>query len=189
MNKKKALIIYGSSRKKGLTTQMANICRNLLSSSNWDYDVVRAYEINQKPCIGCLECRKTGRCYIKDDVENVRKKLVECDLLVIAAPTYFANIPGPVKNLFDRLSGAVVDANTKPRLRKTQQYLLITACNAPVPFNKLAGQSSGSLRAMNEFCKIAGMSCKGKIALPGAQKYTTIPRKIEEKIGWYLLHT
>ena len=91
-----------------------------------------------------MKCREDGLCILHDDLAAIREKLCACDVVILAAPTYFANIPGPVKNLFDRLSGAVMGESSrgipKGKLSRRQKYLLLTACTTPAPFDKIFGQ-------------------------------------------------
>ena len=55
-------------------------------------------------CVGCLKCREVtlGKCWQQDDMAMVIDKLFEAKALIIASPTYFGNVPGPLKNLIDR---------------------------------------------------------------------------------------
>ena len=126
-----------------------------------------------------MACKKTGLRIIEDDLSALREKLLACDLVLLASPTYFANVPAPVKNMFDRLVGAVMDDNIspipKPKLSPRQKYLLLVTCNTPAPFDRLGGQSSGCLRAMNEFFHTSGMRCMGKIIFPGTRGKTAPP--------------
>ena len=107
-------------------------------------------------------------------------------MVVLAAPTYFANVTAPVKNMFDRLVGAVMDDNDssipKAKLSKSQEYVLMTACNTPAPFDKIAGQSSGCLKAMNEVFHISGMKCRSKIVFAGTKGKSELPKSVVKKI-------
>lgn len=59
-----------------------------------------------KNCQGCKTCFKNGQCILekKDDINGIRSKILESDLLVISTPVFVDNIPGNLKTLFDRLS-------------------------------------------------------------------------------------
>ena len=102
-------------------------------------------------------------CVRKDDVQEIAELLKICDIVILAAPTYWANVPAIVKNLFDRLLGVAMEETKtfpKARLSNKQRYILLTACNTPAPFSSLFGQSTGSIRCMKEFFKTAGRSSK-----------------------------
>ncbi|MDR1514438.1 MAG: flavodoxin family protein [Synergistaceae bacterium] len=183
---KKMLAILGSPRENGNISKMLDCVVISAKDAGWQVDIVNLYEQNIAWCKGCGACQKSGICVINDDIGPIRQTLIACDVVALAAPTYFANVPGPVKNMFDRLVGAVMDDRgfvPKPRLRKTQQYLLLTACNTPFPFNRLARQSTGATRAMKEFFHIAGMKKLGQVVFAGSRNKTELPPAIRKKIA------
>ena len=55
-------------------------------------------------CIGCQVCKyKTpGKCWQDDDMTMAIDRMFEAQALIIASPTYFGNVPGPLKNFIDR---------------------------------------------------------------------------------------
>lgn len=66
-------------------------------------------------------------------------------MVVLAAPTYWANVPAIVKNMFDRLLGVAMeeaDKFPKPRLSAKQKYILLTACNTPSHFLFYVGKAA-----------------------------------------------
>jgi len=137
-----------------------------------------------------MNCKKSGICAIQDDIVQIRDLLLNCDAVVLSAPTYFANVPAIVKNLFDRLTGAIMDDNNssipKPKLSKEQKYLLMTTCNTPFPLNRLGGQSVGTLKAMDEFFRTSGMRKMGTVTFAGTRNKTEIPVAVQNKIRRYL---
>jgi len=183
---KKMIAILGSPRKNGNAAQMLDIAVKKAEMQNYDVKFINLYEKNIAFCAGCMKCKENGRCVINDDIQDIRQQLIDCDLVVISSPTYFANVSAPVKNMFDRLVGAVMDDNKssipKPKLSPKQNYILLTTCNTPVPFNKLGGQSTGCLKAMKEFFHISGMKCKGKVVFAGTRNKNQLPDKIKLKI-------
>ena len=55
-----------------------------------------------KPCDGCYSCTKTGKCHIKDDVQELYIKLLDADGMIWGMPVYFFNAPAQAKILIDR---------------------------------------------------------------------------------------
>lgn len=53
-------------------------------------------------CRGCKKCYENGICIQKDGVLNLVKKMLDSDIVVIAAPSYWADVPGQLKTFFDR---------------------------------------------------------------------------------------
>ncbi len=107
-------------------------------------------------------------------------------MTVLAAPTYFANVPAPVKNLFDRLVAVIMDDNQgmipKPLLFSKQGYLLLTTCSTPTPFDRLASQCTGCIKAMKEFFKTPGMKHLGSVIYAGTKNKKEVPKKVLLKI-------
>ena len=109
---------------------------------------------------------------------------MEINRRVLAAPVYWANVPAVVKNLFDRMSGTSMeetDTFPKPRL-SGKRYMLFTACNTPMPFAKLCGQTTGLQKAVSEYFKTSGVKNMGTVLCDNTSKYKEIPDKIYAKI-------
>ena len=62
--------------------------------TTWDKDI--------KPCDGCLSCEKTGKCHLKDDVQEIYLKLLEADGIIWGTPVYFFSATAQAKMLIDR---------------------------------------------------------------------------------------
>ena len=92
-------------------------------------ELVRISDFQIIPCNGCNMCVREARCPLdeKDDMGKLRTKIQEADALVFAAPSYFASVPGVMKNFMDRsrplkmqkhaLQGKVVSALSVSGLR------------------------------------------------------------------------
>lgn len=188
----KLLAILASPREKGNAAQMLRCAMKEAERLGCETEYVSLQRKSIAYCTGCMACKKTGECVIRDDAAAIRKSLLECDIVVIACPTYFANITAPLKALFDRLTGTVMDDSNyripRPKLSKAQKYLLLTTCSTPAPFDWLAGQSTGCLKAMNEVMHISGMTCAGKIIFAGTRGRTEPPNNVLRKIQKAINH-
>ncbi|MBR4549841.1 MAG: flavodoxin family protein, partial [Oscillospiraceae bacterium] len=51
---------------------------------------------------GCFACQKTGKCVIKDDMNEIVPKMEHADVLVFATPIYYYEMSGQMKTLLDR---------------------------------------------------------------------------------------
>lgn len=91
------------------------------------------------------------------------------DAVVVAAPTYWGNMPGTLKLLFDRLVYGMMEETSRfPRpLMKGKRAAIITACTTPWPFNRMFRQSSGMVRAAREILKYSGFAIRGTIQRGG----------------------
>lgn len=95
----KILIINGSHRKKNTYSLLQNIS-NELGEHDIEFIHVSDYEV--KPCIGCEKCLRKGNCHIDDDSQKIHDKMIEADGIIIGTPIYLRQIPGNLKNIFDR---------------------------------------------------------------------------------------
>lgn len=182
--RKKMLALMGSPRKNGNIARMLSLAVESAEAAGYETETVNLYETEISPCTGCMVCRH-GVCPIADGMAAIIDKIKACDVLTLAAPTYWANVPGAVKNALDRLAGAVMDDDwliPKPKLKGSQRYFLITACTTPAPFSRLAGQSGGALRAMREVFKTAGMRSMGCAVYAGTRGKKELPRRLVKKI-------
>lgn len=98
-------IICGSPRSTGVSEQATEYLHERLEALHDDYScsVLRVAELNIKPCIGCNQCRSTGRCFNHDDMDRVMDVLAHTDMLIVVSPVYFAGPPAQLKALYDRL--------------------------------------------------------------------------------------
>lgn len=64
-------------------------------------------------CGGCLVCDDDGACHIKDDMGLIVERMAADDLIVFASPNYFNNVPGLMKDFFDRLNPLYTDKKLK----------------------------------------------------------------------------
>ena len=97
---KKILILYGSPHKNGFTSYLLK--KFLKNSSQHEIKFIDAYEKNIKPCIDCKKCRNFFGC-IFDDMDEIDKYFISCDILIIASPIYNQSFPAPLKSIIDRM--------------------------------------------------------------------------------------
>lgn len=53
-------------------------------------------------CIGCGHCERTGFCSIEDEMQEVYPLLRKAEIIVVATPVFFYNVPAQLKALIDR---------------------------------------------------------------------------------------
>lgn len=63
------------------------------------------------PCDACGSCGQTGKCHIKDDMQDIYLKLAAADGVILASPVYFWSVSGQAKVLIDR-TFAMIEGNT-----------------------------------------------------------------------------
>lgn len=97
----KVTCIVGSARSRGSCGYLVDA---LISGIDGE-TTVKKYslgEMNIKYCTGCKKCYKHGVCIQNDDVKTVVEDIFSSDIVVIATPSYWADVPGQLKVFFDR---------------------------------------------------------------------------------------
>lgn len=59
------------------------------------------YEIKQ--CVGCNQCFIKGYCSLKDDIDLIKRKMTESDIIILASPIYVHQVSGNFKTFVDRI--------------------------------------------------------------------------------------
>ena len=54
------------------------------------------------PCTACGKCNPTGKCVIKDDMQEIYRKMLEADGILWTTPVYFWSMTGQTKIVMDR---------------------------------------------------------------------------------------
>ena len=97
----KVLLINGSPRVNGNTAIALEEMVKVFKEENVETEVLQIGQLDIRGCIGCGFCYKNGHCVFADIVDEVNKKLEECDGLVLASPVYYPN--GTLISFLDRL--------------------------------------------------------------------------------------
>lgn len=90
---------------KGNTALILNPFLEGMREAGADVDILYTKKLKINPCQGCFNCwfKTPGHCFQKDDMEMVREKYRDADIVVYATPLYVDGMAGPLKNLLDRL--------------------------------------------------------------------------------------
>ena len=116
----KVVAFNGSARKDGNTAILAKRVLEELEKEGIETEQVQLAGEKIRRCTACMGCiaSKDKRCTIDDDVVNdCIAKMVEADGIILASPTYFADISAEMKALIDR-AGFVAKANDEMFKRK-----------------------------------------------------------------------
>lgn len=101
----RVLGINGSPHRNGNTAVMLGWALDALQATGVETEL---YQLAGKPIAGCIDCRrcftnKDRRCSVDSDSFNeILGKIIASDGVLIAAPTYVANIPANVKAVIER---------------------------------------------------------------------------------------
>jgi len=120
---KNLLLLSGSPRRGGnsdlLCGQFAAGARR--AKKQVEKIFLRDHKINY--CLGCYACEGKGRCVQKDDMAEIREKMIAADVIVMATPVYFYTMDAQMKSLIDR---------TVPRyteIRDKEMYIILAAAD------------------------------------------------------------
>ena len=99
---KKVLVISSSLRKNSNSEQLAVSFAEGAKSAGHEVELVSLRDKEIRFCVGCLACQKTQRCFMHDDADAIREKMLHADVLVFATPIYYYEMSGILKTLLDR---------------------------------------------------------------------------------------
>ncbi len=93
----------GSPRKNGNTNYLLNLLLEKLEGHGAKTELINVTKKHILPCIGCGHCETEGTCSLNDDMRNdILPILRKSDIIIIATPVYFYNVPSQLKTMIDR---------------------------------------------------------------------------------------
>jgi multimeric flavodoxin WrbA len=149
----KVIAFNGSARKDGNTAIMVKQVFGELEKEGIETEMIQFSGQKIPGCIACYKCfeNKDQRCSVKTDIVNdCIEKMLQADGIILASPTYFADVSAELKALIDR-AGLVAKANEEMFARKVGAAVV-------------AVRRGGAIHAydsMNHFFLISGMIIPG----------------------------
>ena len=104
----KVTAIVGSPRKGGNTETLVNSVIEGCKSMG-DVDIVKIFLLDKKIefCKGCMSCcyppPGTGKCVIKDDMEEILEQMRTSDAYIFGTPNHMGTITAPLLNFLSRM--------------------------------------------------------------------------------------
>ena len=98
----KIIVLMGSPNPKGSTSILVEQFRRGAEESRHVVEVIDVCRAEIHPCTGCVRCGYEGPCVQKDDVETIRRKLLDVDMVVFATPLYYYGMTAQLKTVVDR---------------------------------------------------------------------------------------
>jgi multimeric flavodoxin WrbA len=101
---KKVLVLLGSPRRKGNSTDLAQKIAEGAKSEGASVRTVFLHGMNISPCTACYACQKpkSRGCSIDDDMQPLYRAMLEADAWVIASPVYWFTLSAQMKLWMDR---------------------------------------------------------------------------------------
>ena len=116
----KVIAFNGSPRKDGNTVSLINHVFKALHAEGIETEMIQLGGNLIHGCTACFQCfeKKDNHCIIKNDIVNdCIDKIRQADGIILASPTYFADVTPELKALIDR-AGLVSMANGRFLKRK-----------------------------------------------------------------------
>jgi NAD(P)H-dependent FMN reductase len=180
----KILIINGSPKKNGTVAKLLKAVRDGVGEDHF-CESIELYDHPINICTACMKCRETGECILpKDSAHIIGEKIRMADALIIGTPVHWGNMSSQLKILFDRNVPVFMSERPsgipQPR-QKGKPAVIVTACTTPWPFNFIAAESRGAIKAVKEVLHYGGCSYIGTIVKPGTKTNPEISQSILHK--------
>ena len=140
----KTIIVNGSPRKNWNTAQLLKEAQKGAESVGAEVEYVDLYDLNYNGCRSCLACKRKGiaehyKCYWKDDLTPVLKRIWQADRLITGSPIYYSEPTGGMRSLLERLTFPAMSYNDYSSVfkRKVDVDIFLTM-NAPMQYYKQA---------------------------------------------------
>ena len=101
----KVIAINGSARKDGNTAMLVNYVFAELNREGIETELLQLAGRHPHGCIACYQCfeRKNRRCAVDTDcINECIEKMEQADGIILASPTYFADVSTELKAVIDR---------------------------------------------------------------------------------------
>lgn len=105
----KVLGILCSPRKDGNTEILMQEALASAREAGAEAEMFAVRDKDIKPCDACYACAKTGKCHIKDDMQELYLKFLEADGIIWGTPVFFFNVTAQAKIIIDRLYPLYMD--------------------------------------------------------------------------------
>jgi multimeric flavodoxin WrbA len=98
----KILGIMGSARKGGNTDTLLDAALQEARRNGAGVSKISLGSKTIAPCNGCLKCRTTGKCVVRDDMQEIYKEMLSSEGIIWATPVYFWSMTAQTKAALDR---------------------------------------------------------------------------------------
>jgi multimeric flavodoxin WrbA len=129
---KKVLILIGSPRKKGSTAVLAQEAARALHDIGVATEMLFLDEVSMRGCQACYWCKKhdIAECAVKDGMQDLHRKMKECDGIIVATPIYFGTVTAQTKLWLDRMF-PYIGMDLSPKMPPGKKVSFIFTQNQP----------------------------------------------------------
>lgn len=168
----KIVVLGGSPNKKGSTDILADCFRQGAEEAGHAVEMIDIAHADIHPCIGCIHCGYEGPCVQKDDVEAIREKILDADMLVFATPLYYYGMSAQLKKMIDRFCAF----NSSIQRKHMKSALLSVAWNSDIwTFDALEAHYKTLVRYLNfkDMGMVLGYGC----GTPSMTEHSQFPQQ------------
>lgn len=178
----KYCILMGSPRKAGNTAALTAPIVKELENAGSEIEFVHLYDQEIKPCIACRKCQESFEsfgCPVRDDMQEIFDKIIQCDCIILATPIYSWYCTPPMKAMLDRLvygMNKFYGIKKGPSLWKGKKCALITTCG----YKPEKGADLFE-EGIKRYCRHSGLEYLGMLSArdPGYDKIFLDQEKID----------
>lgn len=99
----RVLMLNGSPRKDGNTMTALLEMEKVFHAEGVETEIIHVGAMNLQGCMACGGCYETGKCVIKDGVNEINEKFREADGLVVGSPVHYAGAAPSLVACLDRM--------------------------------------------------------------------------------------
>ena len=129
----KITILNGSPRKQN-TTAMVDAFAEGAKAAGHEVETIQVGKLKINGCLACEYCHGKGQgaCVQKDDFSALVEDLRTCDGIILSAPIYFGDVPGPVKTFIDR-QYCLFNPAKGPLVEQKERKMAVILTNGGMP--------------------------------------------------------
>ena len=128
---KQILLVSASPRKGGNSDLLCDEFMRGAGEAGHQVEKIRISDQVINYCTGCCACiGKPGSCVQQDDMNDIFKKLLAADVLVLATPVYFHAMNGQMKTFIDRTCPIYAMVQDK------DVYYIVSAAGGQMPVDR-----------------------------------------------------
>lgn len=168
----KMILLEGSPNKHGSSNMLAEHFKRGAEEAGHSVEVIDTAHADIHPCTGCIHCGYEGPCVQKDDMESIRKKILDADMLVFVTPLYYYGMSAQLKTMIDRFCAF----NSSIQRKHMKSALLAAAWNSDDwTFKALEAHYKTLVRYLNlqDMGMVLGYGC----GTPAMTEHSVFPKQ------------
>lgn len=139
----KVILLNGSPHAKGCTYTALTEVAGALQKNDINTEIIHLGAQPIPGCMACGTCKKTGKCIVDDEVNELSKKVPTCDGFVFGTPVHYAAVSSSLTSFLDRLF------YSNSQLFRGKLGAAVVSCRR--------GGSSTAFDQINKYFTISGM--------------------------------